>query len=283
MEEYKLYITALRRKGANDKIEPVIIEQFRELLAEQFDMYYQAWIEHNVELLEKILYDHKYLRKSFSDQLKNIPDQIEIMAGQFVQTYKIFNKIYQNEAAKKSISDDIRGIEKSSKYANTVLSYLYKLTNAQHKDIAEYCDIFYIGGTKVGAFCGEAVVFTKENAPRHFVTLIKQHGALLAKGWFLGVQFDTLFTDDLYMKISKNAIETAARLKEILKEKGYDFYIDSPTNQIFVEMEDEKLKELEKNVRVSFWEKTDEKHTVVRFATSWATDMEKVENLREYL
>ena len=156
-------------------------------------------------------------------------------------------------------------------------------TDVTMEDIAEYCDIFYIGGTKVGAFCGEAVVFTKENAPRHFVTLIKQHGALLAKGWFLGVQFDTLFTDDLYMKISKNAIETAARLKEILKEKGYDFYIDSPTNQIFVEMEDEKLKELEKNVRVSFWEKTDEKHTVVRFATSWATDMEKVENLREYL
>ena len=141
MEEYKLYITALRRKGANDKIEPVIIEQFRELLAEQFDMYYQAWIEHNVELLEKILYDQKYLRKSFSDELKNIPDQIEIMAGQFVQTYNIFNKIYQNEAAKKSISDDIRGIEKSSKYAITVLSYLYKHTNAQHKDIAEYCGI----------------------------------------------------------------------------------------------------------------------------------------------
>ena len=87
-------------------------------------------------------------------------------------------------------------------------------------ELANLCDVFYIGGTKVGAFCGEAVVFTKENAPRHFVTLIKQHGALLAKGWFLGVQFDTLFTDDLYMKISKNAIETAARLKEILKEKG---------------------------------------------------------------
>ena len=85
------------------------------------------------------------------------------------------------------------------------------------------------------------------------------------------------------MKISKNAITTAVRLKEILKEKGYDFYIDSPTNQIFVEMEDGKLKELEKNVRVSFWEKTDEKHTVVRLATSWATDMWKVEKLREYL
>ena len=150
-------------------------------------------------------------------------------------------------------------------------------------DIARLCDVFYIGGTKVGALCGEAVVFTKKNKPLHFITSVKKRGALLAKGRLLGVQFDTLFTDDLYMEISKNAIETAARLKEILKEKGYDFYIDSPTNQIFVEMEDEKLKELEKNVRVSFWEKTDEKHTVVRFATSWATDMEKVENLREYL
>lgn len=112
MEEYKLYITALKKKESSGEIEPVMIEQFRELLAEQFDMYYQAWIEHNVELLEKILYDQKYLRKSFSDELKNIPDQIEIMAGQFVQTYNIFNKIYQNEAARKNISDDIRGIEK---------------------------------------------------------------------------------------------------------------------------------------------------------------------------
>ena len=141
MEEYKLYITALKKKESSGEIEPVMIEQFRELLAEQFDMYYQAWIEHNVELLEKILYDQKYLRKSFSDELKNIPDQIEIMAGQFVQTYNIFNKIYQNEAARKNISDDIRGIEKSSKYATTVLSYLYKHANAQHKDIAEYCGI----------------------------------------------------------------------------------------------------------------------------------------------
>ena len=90
MEEYKLYITALKKKEANGEVEPVMIEQFKELLAEQFDMYYQAWLEHNVELLEKILYDQKFLRKSFSDELKNIPDQIEIMAGQFVQTYNIF-------------------------------------------------------------------------------------------------------------------------------------------------------------------------------------------------
>ena len=156
-------------------------------------------------------------------------------------------------------------------------------TDVTLPDIANLCDVFYIGGTKVGAFCGEAVVFTKENAPRHFVTLIKQHGALLAKGWFLGVQFDTLFTDDLYMKISKNAITTAARLKEILKEKGYDFYIDSPTNQIFVILDNEKKKELEKEARFGFWEKYDETHTVVRIATSWGTTEEELNALIELI
>lgn len=141
MEGYDLYITALKKKESTGKVESVIIEQFRELLAEQFDMYYQAWLEHNVELLEKILYEQKYLRKVFSDELKNIPDQMEIMVGQFVQTYNIFNKIYQNETARKDISKDIRCIEKSSKYAVSVLSYLYKHTIAQHKNIAEYCGV----------------------------------------------------------------------------------------------------------------------------------------------
>lgn len=141
MKEYNLYITALKKRESNDTTEPAIIEQFRELLAEQFDMYYQAFLEHNVELLENVLYEQKYVRKIFSDELKKRPDQIGIMAGQFVQTYNIFNKIYQNEAAKKDISNDIRCIEKSSKYAVSVLAYLYKHTNAQHKEIAKYCEI----------------------------------------------------------------------------------------------------------------------------------------------
>ena len=167
--------------------------------------------------------------------------------------------------------------------ARLIYGLVSKETDVTLQDIAKLCDVFYIGGTKAGALCGEAVVFTGDSMPKHFLTTVKQHGALNAKGRLLGVQFDTLFTDDLYFEISKHAIEMAEKLKNAFKEKGYQFLIDSPTNQIFVEMEDEKLKELEKNVRVSFWEKTDEKHTVVRFATSWATDMEKVENLREYL
>ncbi len=152
-------------------------------------------------------------------------------------------------------------------------------TDVTLPDIAKYCDVFYIGGTKVGALCGEAVVFTKENTPKHFLTMIKQQGALLAKGRLLGIQFDALFTEDLYLEISKNAIEMAELIKAALKEKGYRFYLETPTNQIFVIMEDEKLKKLQEQVRVSFWEKADAEHTVIRFATSWATRREDVEAL----
>lgn len=150
-------------------------------------------------------------------------------------------------------------------------------------DIASLCDAFYIGGTKVGALCGEAVVFPKNNAPKHFMTTVKQHGALLAKGRVPGVQFDTLFTDNLYFEISKNAIKTADTLKQALKEKGYTFYIDSPTNQIFLVLEDERLKELEQKVAVSFWEKADDNHTIIRLATSWATKEEEIKALIEIL
>lgn len=97
------------------------------------------------------------------------------------------------------------------------------------------------------------------------------------------MQFDALFTDDLYLEIGKNAIETAAVLKAGLKEKGYTFYIDSPTNQQFVVLENRKMEELKKDVQFSFWEKKDDTHTVVRFATSWATRMEDVEKLLSLL
>lgn len=152
------------------------------------------------------------------------------------------------------------------------------------QDIAGLCDAFYIGGTKVGALCGEAVVFPDpKTEPAHFLTLIKQQGALLAKGRLFGVQFDTLFTDELYLTISKNAIRTADRLREILTDKGYRFFLESPTNQIFVILENPVMERLQKDVRLSFWEKYDDSHTVVRFATSWATRMEDVEALAALL
>ena len=156
-------------------------------------------------------------------------------------------------------------------------------TDVTLQDVAEYCDVFYIGGTKVGALCGEAVVFPKENTPFHFVTKVKQRGALLAKGRLAGVQFDALFTDDLYLKIGENAIDTANELKQVLREKGYEFFIDSPTNQIFVVLEDAQIERLKEYVVFSYWEKKDDTHTVVRFATSWATKMEDVKKLAALL
>lgn len=158
-----------------------------------------------------------------------------------------------------------------------------KDTDVTLPDIAKYCDAFYIGGTKVGALFGEAVVFTKNNMPKHFLTLVKQQGGLLAKGWLLGVQFDTLFTDDLYYKIGKNAIDRAEELKKIFKEKGYEFFLESPTNQQFFLIENTKMEELKEKVAFGFWEKYDETHTVVRFATSWATTKEAVEALEQLL
>ncbi|MDO4523461.1 MAG: beta-eliminating lyase-related protein [Eubacteriales bacterium] len=149
--------------------------------------------------------------------------------------------------------------------------------------LAELSDVFYIGGTKVGALCGEAVVFTKQNTPRHFVTQIKQHGALSAKGRLMGIQFDTLFTDGLYEKISRHAIDMAEQVKAVFQEAGYALAIDSPTNQQFVILENNKMKELEKYVGFECWEPYDEQHTVVRFATSWATEQEHVDELRALL
>ncbi len=149
--------------------------------------------------------------------------------------------------------------------------------------IAAYCDAFYIGGTKVGALCGEALVFPRNNAPRRFFTQVKMHGALVAKGRLVGLQFDTLFTDDLYLEISRHAIEMAEYMKQGIAARGYRFHLDSPTNQQFVVLDNEKMKKLEKQVRFSFWEKVDDDHSVVRFATSWATRKEDVDELFKLL
>ena len=147
------------------------------------------------------------------------------------------------------------------------------------KDIAGLCDVFYIGGTKVGALCGEAVIFPRGNAPVHFFTTIKQHGALLAKGRLLGIQFDTLFTDNLYGRISAHAIEMAMRLKEVFSAKGIPFYIDSPTNQQFPILTQEQIDALREKVAFEIWERLPDGRFVTRFATSWATKSEAIDYL----
>ena len=156
-------------------------------------------------------------------------------------------------------------------------------TDVTISDIAQLCDVFYIGGTKVGALCGEAVVFTKRNKPKHFMTSVKRRGALLAKGRLLGIQFDTLFTDRLYFDISAHAIDMAEKMKRLFISHGLSLYIDSPTNQQFVVLEKGRLEKLQQRVAFSFWEKLDQSHTVVRFATSWSTTEEDLAALEEAL
>lgn len=146
-------------------------------------------------------------------------------------------------------------------------------------DIARIADVFYIGGTKVGALMGEAVVFTHRNMPKHFLTIVKRHGALLAKGFLLGLQFDALFTDDLYLRIARNANEQADRIRRVLTAKGYEMPIVNATNQIFVRLTDARYAQLSRRVKLSFWEKSGPNHTVVRIATSWATTPEHVDRL----
>lgn len=150
-------------------------------------------------------------------------------------------------------------------------------------DLAELCDMFYIGGTKCGALFGEAIVIPKKNFIPQFFTIMKQHGALLAKGRMLGIQFDVLFTDDFYLSIGVPAISAAEKIRKTLLHLGYQLYFKSPTNQIFVVMENAKMTELAEKVELSFWEKYDDTHTVVRFATSWATNEADVEKLLKIL
>ncbi len=156
-------------------------------------------------------------------------------------------------------------------------------TDVSLKDIASLTDVFYIGGTKVGALCGEAVVFTHSNKPERFLARKKQRGALLAKGRLLGVQFDTLFTNGLYYEISKNAIDRAEELKALLLRKDYRFHMDSPTNQQFVVVDNKKYENLKKVVRTGFWETVDKDHVAIRFATSWCTTKEDILALEEVL
>lgn len=150
-------------------------------------------------------------------------------------------------------------------------------------DISYLCDVFYIGGTKVGALFGEAVVFPRANAPKHFKNHMKRCGAVLAKGRALGVQFDALFTDDLYVRLGRIGIERANELKAILHRKNIQFWLETPTNQQFVILENEHLKRIQKDVYPCVWGKYDEHSTIVRFTTAWSTPIEDLKELERIL
>ena len=148
-------------------------------------------------------------------------------------------------------------------------------------DIARLCDVFYIGGTKQGALFGEAVVIPDPNFIDSFRSLIKQRGGLLAKGRLLGIQFDVLFTDDLYFKLSQHAIDLAKKIKKGFEDKGYDFMCESATNQQFPILSYEQIERLKGEFSFDDYGPADENHRYVRFCTSWATTEENVNKLLE--
>ena len=145
--------------------------------------------------------------------------------------------------------------------------------------IASCCDVFYIGGTKVGALFGEALVISNEELNRDFRYLIKQKGGMLAKGRLLGVQFEALFTDGLYLEISRHADRLADKLREAFVRAGFPMLVESRTNQIFPVMPDAVLKELSRDYGFTWQERVDGTHSAVRFCTSWATKEENVDRL----
>jgi len=156
-------------------------------------------------------------------------------------------------------------------------------TDVTLQDVVELTDLFYIGGTKVGALCGEALVYTKHNMPPHFLAIIKQQGALLAKTRVVSQQFDALFTDGLYWDIGRHAVELAMKMKKMFVDKGYELFIDSPTNQQFFILTTEQLARLREQVAFSVWQPLPDGRTAVRFVTSWATTEAQIEELGKLL
>ena len=143
-------------------------------------------------------------------------------------------------------------------------------------DIAAYTDVFYIGGTKVGALFGEAVVITNSDLKTDFRYNIKQHGGMLAKGRLLGIQFETLFEDGLYYEIAKHAMKMAELINDKMEKLGVEYYVASPTNQIFVVLPDEVIAELATSYKLENMGRVDDTHTAMRICTSWATKEENV-------
>ena len=223
----------------------------------------------------------KYLKDFFSDSTKSHM----VYPG---MVYISHPTEYGTLDSKKELKD-IYGICKSYKIklyidgARLGYGLMSDASDMNIKELAKLCDVFYIGGTKVGAFCGEAVVYTNNNEPKNYITSVKKRGGLLAKGRLLGIQFDELFSNNLYFEISRDAINMAHKLKKVFKDKGYKFYIDSPTNQQFVIIDNEKLKKLSKKVSFSVWEKYDLKNTVARFVTSWSTREDDIVALSKLL
>ncbi len=162
--------------------------------------------------------------------------------------------------------------------ARLAYALAYPINNVTLKNLYELADVFCIGGTKCGAFFGEAVVMRKNYIP-HFVTTIRQHGALLAKGRILGVQFYTLFNDGLYLKIGRRGIDMADKIRAEIKKQGFELYVDNFTNLIFFTLTETQARKLSEHIEFRTWERFSAEKVVIRLVTSWATKDNEVDVL----
>lgn len=147
------------------------------------------------------------------------------------------------------------------------------------RDIARLADVFYIGGTKCGTLFGEALVVTNRELLKNLFPLVKQHGALLAKGRLLGVQFGALFRDGLYERIGEEAVRLALKIREAFRKAGYKVVIESPANQQFFQLPNDVIDRLRESIAFDYWGPRGERESVVRFVTSWSTTEQDVEML----
>jgi threonine aldolase len=210
----------------------------------------------------------------YEDEHTPLPRMVYI--SQPTEIGSIYSKAEMTALAEKCKEKDLFLYVDGARLGSALTSESNDLTMA---DIASLCDMFYIGGTKNGALFGEALVIMNDHLKDDFRYLIKQRGAMLAKGFSLGIQFEELFKEDRYFKIAKHAMDMADLLQEGLIAKGYDFQYEPVTNQLFPILPNEKIQELEKDFAFSIWEKKDDSHTVVRFVTSFMTKKENVEKL----
>jgi threonine aldolase len=181
--------------------------------------------------------------------------------------------------------DELKNLSEFCKANNLILfadgarlgsALCVKDSNVTLEDMCNYTDAFYIGGTKNGALIGEALVIVNENLKDCFRYNMKQKGSILAKGRLLGIQFEELFTDNLFFELANHANEMADILREGLKKANCKFLVDSPTNQIFPILENKQIEKLQEKFKFYFWEKVDDNHSAVRLVTSWATKKEAV-------
>ena len=229
-----------------------------------------------------------------SEDGKIYADEVQTLADEYWNDKSNFNKVQPGMVyisnptetgtiySKQELTDlrevcDANGMVLFMDGARLGYGLVAETNNVTLADITDLCDIYYFGGTKIGAMFGEALIISNEDLQYGVKTVIKQKGGLLAKGRALGIQFEVLFEDDLYLELSQHAVTQAMRLKNAFIEKGITFRYEAYTNQLFPILQHKQLEELEKNYVVLHQETVGHDHRVVRICTSWATDSKVID------